>query len=149
MEVHNDFRELLELLNAHRVEYLVVGSFALAFHGAPRYTGDMDLLVKPDVENARRVVTALADFGFADLGLAEDEFIEPDQVLQLGLPPVRADLMTSIEGVPWDAAWAGKASGDCGGVPVHYLGREQFIANKRAVGRPKDIADIAALGDVD
>ncbi len=77
----------------------------------------------------------------------DDEFIEPDQVLQLGVPPVRVDIMTSIAGISWDEAWAGKAPGDCGGVPVHYLGREQFIANKRAAGRAKDIADIEALGE--
>lgn len=145
MEVHNDFRELLECFNARSVEYLVVGSFALAFHGAPRYTGDMDLLVKPDPENSRRIIAALTDFGFTSLGLADDEFIEPDQVIQLGVPPVRVDLMTAIEGVSWDEAWASRSPGDCGGVPVHYLGREQFIANKRAAGRPKDLADIAKL----
>jgi hypothetical protein len=147
MEVHNDFRELLACFNARGVEYLVVGSFALAFHGAPRYTGDIDLLVKPDLENSRRILGALADFGFTSLGLAEDEFIEPDQVLQLGVPPVRVDIMTSIGGVSWDEAWAGRAPGDCGGVPVHYLGREQFIANKRAAGRAKDIADLETLGE--
>lgn len=149
MEVHSDFRDLLELFNAHRVEYLVVGSYALAFHGAPRLTRDMDLLVRPTPANAKRILAALDDFGFASLHLAAEDFDRPDQVLQLGVPPVRVDIMTSIEAVTWDEAWAGRASGECGGVPVHYLGREQFIANKRALGRARDLADIEALGEAD
>ena len=147
MEVHSDFKELLELFNVHRVEYLVVGSYALAFHGAPRLTRDMDLLVRPTRANAKRILVALAEFGFASLHLAVEDFDRPDQVLQLGVPPVRVDLMTSIEGVSWEEAWEGRAAGDCGGVPASFLGRDQFIANKRAIGRLKDLADIEALGE--
>ena len=147
MEVHNDFKELLECFNAHRVEYLVVGSYALAFHGAPRFTRDMDLLVRPTRANAECILAALAEFGFGSLHLTVDDFDRPDQVLQLGVPPVRVDLMTSIEGVSWEEAWEGRAAGDCGGVPVCFLGRNEFIANKRAAGRPRDIADLDAIGE--
>jgi hypothetical protein len=149
MEVHSDFRDLLELFNAHRVEYLVVGSYALAFHGAPRLTRDMDLLVRPTRANAQRILTALDAFGFASLHLTVEDFDRPDQVLQLGVPPVRIDIMTSIEAVAWDEAWSGRAAGQCGGVPVHFLGREQYITNKRAIGRPKDLGDLDALGEAE
>jgi predicted nucleotidyltransferase len=145
MEVPSDYRDLLELFNAHSVEYLVVGAYALAFHGAPQFTRDMDLLVRPTTENAERVLTALAEFGFPDSGLTSDDFDRPGQVIQLGYEPVRIDMITSVSGVPWEEAWEGRAAGDCGGVPVHYLGRDQYIANKRASGRLKDLADVEEI----
>ena len=147
MEVQSDFRDLLALLNAHGVDYLVVGGYALAFHGAPRFTGDIDILVRPDSENAKRVLEALADFGFSFLNLTVDDFQIPNKVVQLGVPPVRIDLITSITGVSWEEADAHKESGTFGDIPVNYLGRRQFIANKRATGRKKDLADIEALGE--
>ncbi len=145
MEVPNDYRDLLELFNAHSVEYLVVGAYALAFHGAPRFTRDMDLLVRPTTGNAERVLAALAEFGFPDSGLAIADFDRPDQVIQLGYEPVRIDMITSVSGVSWEEAWNGRAAGECGGVPVQYLGREQYIANKRAAGRLKDLADVEEI----
>lgn len=145
MEVHSDYRDLLELFNAHSVEYLVVGAYALAFHGAPRFTRDMDLLVRPTKENAERVVTAIVEFGFSDSGLTTADFDRPDQVIQLGYDPVRIDMMTSLSGVSWEEAWDGRAAGECGGVPVQYLGREQYIGNKRAAGRLKDLADVEEI----
>lgn len=147
MDVPTDFKELLECFNAKSVEYLVVGGYALSAHGAPRLTRDIDLLVKPDAENARRVLAALGDFGFASLHLTQEDFDRPDQVLQLGVPPVRADIMTSIASVSWQEAWSGKLPGTIAGVPVYFLGREEFVANKRAVGRRKDLADLEALGE--
>jgi hypothetical protein len=147
METQPDFRELLALFNAHHVEYLIVGGYALAFHGAPRFTGDLDIFVKPDMANAQRILTALAAFGFASVGLTPSDFERPDQVVQLGVPPVRIDLLTSITDVSWDEAWAGRVAGSYGDMPVYYLGREQFIANKRATGRTKDLADLEMLGE--
>jgi hypothetical protein len=147
MEVQPDFRELLALFNAHNVEYLIVGGYALAFHGAPRFTGDLDLLVKPDADNARRILAALAEFGFASMGLTADDFERLDQVVQLGVPPVRVDLITSLTGVSWEEAVAGRTAGRYGDIPVYYIGREQFIANKRATGRQRDLADLEALGE--
>ena len=146
MEVQPDFRELLALFNEHKVEYLIVGAYALAYHGAPRFTGDIDVYVRPSVENAARIVEALAAFGFGSLGLEADDFQKPDRVVQLGVPPVRIDLITSITGVSWEQADAGKVPGKYGDVDVHYLGRSQYVQNKRAMGRKKDLADIEALG---
>ena len=147
MDVQKDFKELLELLSAHGVEFVVVGGYALAFHGAPRYTGDIDLFVNPSHENAQRIIAALSDFGFASPDLSAKDFEEPDRVVQLGRPPVRVDIVTSIDGVMWAEAWQGKAQGVYGDVPVYYLGREQFVKNKKATGRRRDLADLEALGE--
>ncbi len=99
MELYHDFKELLELFNAQKVEYIIVGGYALAFHGAPRYTGDIEILIQPNAENARRVLTALDEFGFGSVGLTEEDFKILDKVVQLGVPPVRVDFMASITGV--------------------------------------------------
>ena len=146
MEIQKDFKELLELFNAHKVEYLIVGGYALAFHGAPRFTGDIDLLIKPDSENAKRILTALAEFGFGSLELSEADFTASQRVVQLGVPPVRIDIMTSITGILWEKAMAGKVSGSYGQTSVHFIGKEDLIANKKALGRKKDLADLEALG---
>ena len=147
MEVQPDFRELLVLFNAHSVEYIVVGGYALAFHGAPRFTGDLDIFVRPTAQNAGRILAALNDFGFGSLNLGAEDFSTQDRVVQLGVPPVRVDLITSLSGVSWEECWAGRQPGAYGDVPVAFIGREQFIANKRAVGRTKDLADLEALGE--
>jgi len=119
METQPDFRELRALFNAHHVECLIVGVYALAFHGAPRFTGDLDIFVKPDAANAQRILTALAAFGFASVGLTPSDFERPDQVVQLGVPPVRIDLITSITGVSWDETWTGRVTGRYGDIPVY------------------------------
>ena len=147
MEVQPDYRDLLELFNGHKVDYLIVGAYALAFYGAPRYTGDIDILVKPETDNAQRVIRAIDKFGFGSLGLEITDFEEPDNVIQLGVPPVRIDIITSLSGVLWEEAFNGRVEGKYGDTPVYYIGREQFILNKRAVGRKKDLADIEALGE--
>lgn len=146
MDVQPDFRELLELLNSHGVDYVVVGAWALAFHGAPRLTGDMDVLVRPDLENATLVISALHDFGMGSLGFKPGDLSVPDQVIQMGVPPVRIDILSSISGVSWDEVAAGRVPGKFGDVDVFYIGREEFIANKRATGRKKDLGDIEAIG---
>lgn len=147
MEPPRDFCELLECFNANRVRYLVVGAYALAFHGVPRMTGDLDLLLDRAPDNAEHVIGALTAFGFGDVGLSVADFQKPDVVIQLGLPPVRVDLLTDITGVTWDVAWAGRAAGEFGGVPVAFLGIAELRANKRATGRHKDLADLEALGE--
>jgi hypothetical protein len=146
MDLPNDFKELLELFNKHRVEYLVVGGYALAFHGAPRVTGDIDLFIRPAPENAERILTALDEFGFGSLILSKDDLTTPGMVVQLGVPPIRIDLITRVSGVSWEKADAGKAAGRYGETPVHFIGREDLITNKKATGRAKDIADVEALG---
>jgi len=147
MEVQPDFKELLVLFNAHGVSYLIVGGYALAFHGAPRFTGDIDLFVKPDPENAQHILAALKEFGFQSAELTAEDFKNPERVVQLGVPPVRIDIVTSLSGVSWDEALAGQMDGLYGDVPVHYLGRSQFLSNKKATGRKKDLADLEALGE--
>lgn len=147
MELNTDFKELLALFNAHRVEYMIVGGFALAFHGAPRFTGDLDLFVKPDAANAQRIIAALDAFGFGDIGLTPEDFTQPERVVQLGVSPVRVDLITSLTGVSWEDASSHSIQGDCGGVPASFIARQQFIANKRALGRTRDLADVEALAE--
>lgn len=147
MEVQQDFKELLVLFNEHKVEYVIVGGYALAFHGAPRYTGDIDILVKAKSANAERILTALDGFGFGDLDLGVADFERPGMVVQLGVAPVRVDIVTSITGVSWDEAYSNRVQGKYGDVPVGYLGRNEFIANKKAVGRQRDLADLEALGE--
>lgn len=147
MEIQTDFRELLELFNKHKVQYLIVGAYALALHGAPRYTGDLDILVRPDKPNAGRIMAALEDFGFGSLGLTTSDFEASGKVIQLGVPPVRVDIVTSITGVSWDAASKNKIAGKYGDLEVYYIGRDEFVANKRALGRKKDLADLEALGE--
>ncbi len=147
MEVQPDFRDLLTLLNKHKVEYMIVGGYALAFHGAPRYTGDIDIFVNPDSINAQHILAALDEFGFGSVGLTAADFERPNQVVQLGVPPVRVDLITSITGVSWEEAFSGWVEGKYGDIPVHYIGRDEFIANKRATKRKKDLADVEALGE--
>lgn len=144
-----DFRDLVEALSSNGARFLVVGAHALAAHGVPRVTGDLDVWVEPSRENARRVWQALAAFGapLETLDLAESDFSTPDRVVQLGLPPFRIDLMTSISGVTFEEAWEGRLAGQLFEVPVSFLGREAFIRNKRASGRPRDLADIRALGE--
>ncbi len=147
MEVQKDFKELLELLNEHSVKYLVVGGYALAFHGTPRFTGDLDIFIKADKANAKRIVSALNEFGFGCLDLTTDDFIKPGMVVQLGVPPVRVDLITSITGVPWEQAYKNRIRGKYSDVTVNYISRDDLIANKRATARKKDIADVEALGE--
>jgi len=147
MEIQKDFKELLELFNAHKVEYLVVGGYALAFHGAPRFTGDIDLLVRPVAENARRVLASLCDFGFGSLNLSESDFTRIENIIQLGVSPVRIDILTSLTGVDWEKSQANKVAGDYGGTPVYFLGKKEFILNKKSLGRKKDLADIEAIGE--
>ena len=147
MEPPRDFCELLECFNAAGVKAIIVGAYALGFHGAPRMTGDLDLLVQPSADNAKRAMEALAAFGFGEAGLAAADFQQPDVVVQLGVPPVRVDLLTGITGVTWEEAWAGRITGDFGGVPVAFIGLTELRRNKLAAGRHKDLADLEALGE--
>jgi hypothetical protein len=145
MSLSADLREFIELLNSHGVEYVIVGAHSLAFHGRPRYTGDLDILVRPSQENAERITAVITEFGFAESGFQKGDFVEPDQIIQLGRIPSRIDLMTGITGVATSEAFATKLSAQLSGVPVFILSKELLIQNKRAVGRPQDLADLDAL----
>ena len=145
MEVQQDYKELLELLNSHKVEYIIVGAYALAHHGVPRYTGDIDIWVRPTADNAARVMVALTEFGVVPNDVDENVFCIPGKVVQLGFAPVRIDLLTAISGLTWEEGISGQDQGEFDGVPVYYIGREQLIKNKRASGRSQDIADVKAI----
>lgn len=146
MEIQKDFKELLELLNNHNVNYIIVGGYALAYHGAPRYTGDIDIYVKPEKENAYNILKALNKFGFGALDLTVNDFSFSNKVVQLGVPPVRIDIITSITGVDWQTAESNRVKGEYGEVPVYFIGKNDFLTNKRLTGRHKDLADVEALG---
>lgn len=147
MDLSPDLSELLGLFHKYNVEHVVIGAYALAFYGAPRFTGDLDILVDACQENAERIIAALDAFGFSATGLTASDFMGPDQVVQLGHPPARADILTSITGVGWKEVAAGAVVGEMGGVAVRFIGRTELIRNKRALGRHKDLADIEALGE--
>ncbi len=143
---HNqDWREWLESLNASGAEYVVVGGIALAHHGVVRYTGDIDVLIRATTENAERVLGALRLFGFGTVALSIADLSHPGRVVQLGFPPGRIDILTSIDGISWEEASSGAVSGDYGGVPVRFISRDHLIRNKRASGRPQDLADVNRL----
>src|SRR5947207_7422566 len=145
MSLNADLREFIELLNSRGIEYVIVGAHSLAFHARPRYTGDLDILVRPSPENAAKLVSLLRDFGFAKGDLAESDFTVPEQMIQLGRAPNRIDLLTSISGVTVEDAFSTRMSTELEGLPVFVLSKEALIRNKRAVGRPQDIADLEML----
>ena len=140
-----DLREFIALLSSHEVEYVVVGGHAVAFHGHPRFTGDMDFLVRPTPENARRVLAVLDDFGFGTIGVSEGDLTTPGRVVQLGHPPNRIDILTSISGVDFDAAWASRIETEMAGQRVRMIGWSELLQNKRASGRQQDLVDVAKL----
>ena len=143
--LNNDSREFIALLNSHGVEYLIVGAHSLAFHARPRFTGDLDILVRPTSENAAKIVAVLNKFGFGALGVSASDFTTPEQLIQLDRAPNRIDLLTSISGVDTDDAFATKVPADMDKLPVFFLSKTLLIANKRAVGRPQDLADLTEL----
>lgn len=142
-----DFRDMLSGFNAARVEYLVVGAYALAVHGVPRATGDIDLWIRPTSDNAQRVWRALAEFGAPLDGLSTDDLIQPGMVVQLGLAPQRIDVLTSIDGVDFAEAWREQVRVPLDGLEIPVISRRHLLANKRATGRPQDLADISRLGE--
>jgi hypothetical protein len=146
--VNDDFRDLLAAFLAAGARFLVVGAHALAVHGVPRATGDLDVWIAPDPDNAGRVHGALIAFGapVVAMGVTRDDFTRPDQVVQVGLPPRRIDILTAITGVAFDEAWPDRVTHDVEGLAVPFIGRGALVRNKRATGRAKDIADLEALG---
>ena len=145
MVLSPDFREFVASLNAREVRYLIVGGYAVAFHGHPRYTKDLDVWIDRNSTNAERLLLALGDFGFGSVGLTSEDFLEPDQVVQLGYPPNRIDLITRLEGVDFAACYLHKETLEVEGVPVAFIDLEHLKQNKRAVGRYQDLADLDNL----
>ncbi len=146
MTLPDDFREFLRCLNAHSVRYLVTGGHAVSFHGYPRFTSDIDVVIVSDPENARAILDALEAFGFGGLGLKEEDFLRQVTVV-LGRAPHEIDVMTYLKGVDLGAAWAQRVSGVLDGVDVFFVSKEHLVANKKAVGRPEDMADVERLRD--
>ena len=145
MDLAPDFDEFIASLVARDVEFVIVGAYALALHGAPRFTGDLDVFVRPTVENGSRLLDAVKAFGFPTTHLQPHDIMSPDRILEMGVEPVQIHVMSAISGVSWDDAWRDRLTGPCGRHMVPFLGRETFLRNKRAAGRPKDLADIDAL----
>jgi len=149
VKLDRNLREFIELLNSQKVDFIVVGGHAVAFHGHPRFTGDIDFLLRPSHENAGRLIAAVKEFGFAEVSLSAEDFMRPDIVVQLGYPPNRIDLLTSISGVDFEEAWVTRAAGELDGLPVFFLGLNALLKNKQASGRDKDRADVSKLLAVD
>ncbi|MDI6752727.1 MAG: nucleotidyltransferase [bacterium] len=147
MRVEKDYEELLRLLNNHEVRYCIVGSYAVAFHARPRYTKDIDILVEPNLENGKRIINALNEFGFQSLGLNENDFSEEKKIIQLGYEPVRVDFMTSIEGCTFEEVWKRRKEGIYGEERVFFIGIDELIKNKKSLNRKQDQADLEILAE--
>ena len=145
MELDKDFNEFVELFIAHDVQFLIIGGYALAAHGLPRATGDLDAWVWATDANATKIITALNAFGFANVGISVSDFLREDSVVQLGYPPYRIDILTSIDGLEFAEAWASRVMVRINNMDVPFISRDDLITNKTAVGRPQDIADVQRL----
>ena len=144
-KTEKDFKELLKLLNKHKVKYCVIGAYAVAFYSVPRYTKDMDLLVDASGDNAKNIVEALNEFGFASLGLLVKDFTKIGQVIQLGFEPIRIDILTPPKDVDFCELWERKVKGKYGNVNVNFVGMKDLIMMKKKSGRKQDLADVEVL----
>lgn len=147
MKLENDLLAFIELLNARHVRYVIVGGYAVAYHGHPRYTGDIDVFVEASEANGKRIEQVLDDFGFGGTELTAADFVQKDVVVQLGLPPNRIDLITSIHAVEFAESWESRIEATLDGVPAFFISKALLLKNKAATGRAQDIADIEALAD--
>jgi hypothetical protein len=140
-----DFREFVELLNRHNVKYLVTGGYAVGVYGHPRYTGDIDFWVSSSMENAHKLVQVFEDFGLKSFGLTATHFSKPDQIIQIGYPPFRIDVLTSIDGVEFKDAWPNRNVIEVDDIAVNFIGLEELKINIKASGRGKDLDDLENL----
>jgi predicted nucleotidyltransferase len=143
--LNRDFKEFVKSLNDNNVRYLIVGGYAVAFHGHPRYTKDLDVWIDLSPENAANVVRALSEFGFGSLGLQAHDFLVPDQVVQLGYPPSRIDILVMLKGVDFASCYASRIPIEIEGVTVNFIDLDHLRMNKRATGRLQDLADLESL----
>jgi hypothetical protein len=143
--LNKDFREFIELLNENEVRYLVVGGYAVAFHGHPRYTKDLDVWIGLSPENANKILDALIKFGFGSLGLKSEDFLESDQIIQLGYPPNRIDILTALKDMNFEHCYKTRVEVEIRGLPINFIDIENLKKNKRATGRPQDLADVENL----
>jgi hypothetical protein len=146
MTLAKDFEDFVRLLNKHEIEYMVVGGYALAFHGKPRHTGDLDIWINISDKNASRMLKVLNDFGMSSMGLKKNDFLKPGYMTQIGYPPLRIDILNSIDGVEFDDAVKQMNRIEIEtGLPLNYIGLNDFIKNKQASGRIQDLADIQEI----
>jgi len=146
MNLSQDLREFVELLNSRKIKYVLVGGHAVAYHGFPRFTGDVDFFIDTSPENAALVASAVSDFGFAQLGLNAADFRAPETIVQLGRAPNRIDILTSVTAVSFAEAWETRVETKLDGLPVCVISRDLLVRNKLATGRPQDLADAKRLG---
>ncbi len=140
-----DFKEFIELLNKNNVRYLVVGGYAVAFHGNPRYTKDLDVWIELSIDNSKKILNALYAFGFGSLGLKAEDFLESDQIIQLGYPPNRIDILTTLKDVTFEDCYQARVEFEIEGIPIPFIDIENLLKNKKATGRPQDLADAENL----
>ncbi len=140
-----DFKEFIELLNKNSVKYLVVGGYAVALHGHPHYTKDLDVWIELSPENASNILKALEQFGFGSLDLKQNDFLEADQVIQLGYPPNRIDILTSLKGLTFKECFNSRVKIEVEGVHIYFVDIDNLKKNKRATGRLQDLADLENL----
>jgi hypothetical protein len=140
-----DFKEFIKLLNENKVKYLIVGGYAVAFHGHPRYTKDFDIWIESFTDNARNLLTALDRFGFGSLDLSLDDFLVPDQIIQLGYPPNRIDILTTAAGVEFETCYQARISTTIDGIQIDFIDLENLKKNKRSIGRLQDLSDLENL----
>jgi hypothetical protein len=145
MKISRDFKEFIESANKHDVHFLVVGGYAVAFHGHPRYTKDLDIWFERTPKNVEKLLAALSDFGFQSLGLEAKDFLQPDQVIQLGNPPLRIDLLTTISGVEFHKCYPRRSLLDVDGLIIPFISLDDLKDNKAASGRYQDLADLENL----
>lgn len=145
IELNRDWSEFLSALISRRVRFLLIGGHAVAGHGEPRLTEDLNVFVAPTIENARRLRDALCDFGFGAAAPSAEDLACPDKVFMLGRKPWRIDILTGISGVTFDEAWAGRVKAEFVRKPLYVIGREALLKNKRASARDKDRRDVALL----
>ena len=145
MTLAQDFEDFVRLLNKHNVDYMVVGGYALAFHGKPRHTGDLDIWINSSEDNAIKLVLTIKEFGLASLGLTKSDFMQEGYVTQIGYPPLRIDILNSIDGVKFEDAYQNKLIIEVDGIEIKYIGLKDFIENKTASGRIQDIVDLKEI----
>jgi hypothetical protein len=145
VKTEKDYEEFLALLNKHNVRYCVIGAFAVAFHARPRYTKDMDILIEPTTDNAKRLLIALDEFGFGSLNLTAEDFNTQGNIIQLGYEPVRIDIITSIKGLEFSDIWRSRVQGPYGKQTINFIDRQNLIRAKKISNRVQDRADIELL----
>ena len=143
--LNKHFQEFIELLDQHQVRYLLVGGYAVGFHGFPRYTGDLDIFIAISERNSERILKAFRDFGFPDLGLTKEDFLEEEIVVEIGREPMKIQVLTGIDGVTFEECYEGKADLDISGVKVPFIGFDELLRNKEASSRSKDKIDLEEL----